>query len=103
MAALSPTEDSLTSQSTHNGDAEGPDYDKLLHRRKGLSGSEFAGIGIQFAVTIVVFSLAGLWLDRRLGSSPWLTILLMFAGAGLGFWSMYRRVVRKQGSSGRAV
>jgi len=63
-----------------------------------LSGSEFAGVGLQFAVTLVVFSLAGIWLDGRLGSSPWFTIALVFFGAGFGFWSMYRRVVTKQGA-----
>jgi len=67
-----------------------------------LSGSEFAGVGLQFAITLVVFSLAGIWLDGRLGSSPWLTIALVFLGAGLGFWSMYRRVVRKPGAPDRA-
>jgi F0F1-type ATP synthase assembly protein I len=66
-----------------------------------LSGSEFAGIGLQFAVTLVVFSLAGVWLDRKLGTSPWLTVALVFLGGGFGFWSMYRRVTAKQGTHDR--
>ena len=72
------------------------EYDRLLHKRKSISGSEFAGVGMQFAATIVVFALLGVWLDKRLGTSPWLVILLVFGGAGLGFWSMYRRMVRKK-------
>jgi F0F1-type ATP synthase assembly protein I len=72
------------------------EYDRLLHKRKGISGSEFAGVGMQFATTIVVFALLGVWLDKRLGTSPWLVILLVFGGAALGFWSMYRRMVRKK-------
>jgi F0F1-type ATP synthase assembly protein I len=64
-----------------------------LHRRKSISGSEFAGVGMQFALTIVVFALAGIWLDKRLGTGPWLVILMVFGGATLGFWSMYRRMV----------
>lgn len=71
--------------------------DRLLHRRKGLSGSEFAGVGIQFAATIVVFALAGIWLDKRLGTSPWLLLAMVFGGAGLGFWSMYRKMIPKGG------
>jgi F0F1-type ATP synthase assembly protein I len=63
----------------------------LLHRRKGLSGTEFAGVGIQFALTIVVFAFAGIWLDRRLGTSPWFVLVMVFGGAALGFWSMVRR------------
>ena len=36
----------------------------------GVTGAEFAGIGVQFAVTILVFVFLGVWLDRRLGTSP---------------------------------
>jgi F0F1-type ATP synthase assembly protein I len=68
------------------------EQDRLLHRRKGMSGSEFAGVGIQFAITIVLFAFAGIWLDRRLGSSPWFVIIMVFGGAALGFWSMVRRL-----------
>ena len=77
------------------------EYDRLLHRRKGLSGSEFAGVGIQFGGTIVVFALAGVWLDKRLNSSPWFVLLMVFGGAGLGFWSMYRQVTRAQRKKGK--
>lgn len=69
------------------------EYDRLMHNRKGMSGSEFAGVGLQFAVTIVVFAFAGIWLDKRLGTSPWLLIVLVLGGSALGFWSMYRRMV----------
>jgi F0F1-type ATP synthase assembly protein I len=69
------------------------EYDRVAHRRKGVSGSEFAGVGLQFALTIVLFALAGIWLDRRLGTSPWFVLLMVFGGASLGFWSMYRRMV----------
>jgi F0F1-type ATP synthase assembly protein I len=68
------------------------EYDRLLHKRKGMSGSEFAGVGIQFAATIVVFAFAGIWLDKRLDSSPWFVLLMVFGGAALGFWSMVRRL-----------
>lgn len=57
-----------------------------------MSGTEFAGVGFQFAATIVLFALAGIWLDKRLGTSPWLVLVSVFGGAGLAFWSMYRRV-----------
>lgn len=80
-----------------NGGRKQPDPDRLLYKRKPLSGSEFAGIGAQFGVTIVVFALAGIWLDRRLGTSPWLLIVLVLGGSALAFWSMYRRVMRASG------
>jgi len=64
--------------------------------RKTISGSEFAGVGFQFATTIVLFTLAGIWLDRRLGTSPFLVVVGVFAGAGIGFWQMYRQMIRRQ-------
>lgn len=70
-----------------------------------VSGAEFAGIGIQFALTILVFVFAGVWLDRRLGTSPWLLLTFVFVGAGGGIYSMYRRVTaaqrRSQGGGAR--
>lgn len=74
-----------------DSEARKAEYDRLLHRRKGMSGSEFAGIGVQFAVTIVVFAFLGIWLDQWLGTSPLFVLLMVFGGAGLGFWSMVRR------------
>ena len=62
----------------------------------GISGGEFAGIGIQFALVILVFTAAGIWLDRRLGTSPWLLILFVFLGAGGQFYSLYRKAMDAQ-------
>ena len=70
--------------------------DRIRGPNQGLSGAEFAGAGLQFAVTIVVFMFAGIWLDRRLGTSPWLLILCVFAGAAGGFFSIYRRAIAAQ-------
>ena len=55
-----------------------------------------AGVGLQFAVTLVLFALGGIWLDKRLGTSPWLLIGLGLGGAGLALWAMVRRLTSKQ-------
>lgn len=52
-----------------------------------------AGVGLQFALSIVLFLLAGQWLDRRLGTEPWLLILGVLVGAVAGFYSLYRQLV----------
>ena len=62
----------------------------------GFSGSEFAGIGIQFALVILVFTGAGIWLDGRLGTSPWLLLLCVFVGAAGGFFSIYQKAMAAQ-------
>ena len=71
---------------------ENAEYDRLLHRRKGISGSQFAGIGIQFAASIVLFAFAGIWLDNRLGTSPVFVLLMVLGGGGLAFWTMVRKL-----------
>jgi F0F1-type ATP synthase assembly protein I len=65
-------------------------------RPNAISGGEFAGIGFQFAVVILVFTGIGYWLDRRLGTSPWLLVLGVFAGAAGGIFSMYKKVTAVQ-------
>lgn len=70
--------------------------DRQPGRDSAVSGVEFAGIGIQFALTILIFVFAGVWLDRRLGSSPWFVIIGVFVGASAGFFSMYRQMMSAQ-------
>ena len=54
---------------------------------------EYMGVGLQFAASLALFLFVGMWLDRRLGTDPWLMIAGVFVGGGAGFWSMYRRLV----------
>ena len=63
---------------------------------EGFSISEFAGVGIQFGLSIILFLYVGQWLDRKLGTAPWLLIIGVFLGAGLGFYSMYRKIMAAQ-------
>jgi F0F1-type ATP synthase assembly protein I len=60
------------------------------------SVADYAGVGLQFAFSIVVFMFAGMWLDRTLGTSPWLLILFVFGGASAGFYSIYRKLMAAQ-------
>jgi F0F1-type ATP synthase assembly protein I len=60
------------------------------------SVGDYAGVGLQFAFTIVAFMFAGMWLDRALGTSPWLLILFVFGGASAGFYSIYRKLMAAQ-------
>jgi len=57
------------------------------------SGAEYAGAGLQLAVTLVAFMFLGIWLDKRLGSSPWFVLICVFVGAAAGFYSIYRRLM----------
>jgi len=37
-----------------------------------------------------------MWLDRKLGTSPFMLILGVFVGAGAGFYSLYRALTTTQ-------
>ena len=52
----------------------------------------FAGLGTQFAATLGVFGALGWWLDTKLGSSPWLLLVGVFSGFGLGLYSMIQKL-----------
>lgn len=57
--------------------------------KKG-SPNAMMGVGFQFVIVVLVCLFAGQWLDRRLGTGPWLMVAGMMIGGGLGFWSLIR-------------
>ena len=62
----------------------------------GLSGADFAGVGLQFAAAIVIFLFAGQWVDKKLGTSGVFTIAGVFIGGGAAFYLMYRKITAAQ-------
>ena len=55
-----------------------------------------AGMGLQFAISVILFLLAGQWLDRKLGTEPLFLIVFVFVGAGASFFSIYRKLMEQQ-------
>ena len=64
--------------------------------RKSLSGADFAGVGMQFAVAIIAFLFVGQWLDKRVGTNGLFTIAGVFIGGGAAFYNMYRKITAAQ-------
>ncbi len=56
----------------------------------------FAGVGLQFALAIILFLFLGQWADRKLDTSPVFLLTGVFVGGGAAFYSMYRRLSRAQ-------
>ncbi len=53
----------------------------------------FAGVGVQYALTILVMTLLGIWLDERAGTAPlFLLVFLLLAFAG-ATWSLIQQVL----------
>lgn len=71
-----------------------------LHEGKGAgalgAAGRYAGLGLQFALSILLFLYLGQWLDRRIGTEPLFLILGVFVGAAAAFYSMYRTLMTDQ-------
>ena len=52
----------------------------------------YIGIGTTLAATVLLGVGVGYWLDRRLGTNPWLFIVGGVAGLGLAMYQFFRTV-----------
>ena len=69
--------------------------DPLPARSSGRkSAYGYTGVGLHFAVTIGVFTYAGHWADSNWGTRPWLLIVGVFLGFGLGMVSMLAKIAK---------
>lgn len=74
-----------------------PEIAKLARRlapRRAVSNLSLLGLGWAVALSLVFGLLAGIWLDARLGTSPFLTL----AGCALGLagaWMSGRELIRQ--------
>ena len=57
----------------------------------------YAGLGVQLAVSLLVFVLAGQWADRKLGTHGILTMVAAFVGFGGTMYSLIRTLNRQDG------
>ena len=55
----------------------------------------YAGLGVQLAVSLVVFVLIGQWADKKLGTNGILTVIAAFLGFGGTMYSLIRSLNRK--------
>jgi ATP synthase protein I len=75
---------------TSGGGRSGSDWTKALRE-----AAPYLGIGTSFAASVLLGLGAGYWLDRRLGTTPWLLLVGATLGLGAGFFSFYKTVGRK--------
>src|SRR5687768_5461502 len=61
--------------------------------RQRSAAAKFAGVGLQFALTLLVGLALGTWLDGKFGTAPVFLYLGVFLGAGAAFYSMYRQLM----------
>ncbi|HEY8105167.1 MAG TPA: AtpZ/AtpI family protein, partial [Gemmatimonadales bacterium] len=63
----------------------------------GPGPARYAGLGIQFAGTILVFVLLGQWADRKMGTAGLFTILGAFLALGGTMFSLFRALKNDNG------
>ncbi len=78
--------------------AEGPEM-KLFdpkHRREMSRGQRLALVGTELSVSIFLGLFGGHWLDERLATRPWLTLVGLLLGIAAGFNNLVRVARREQ-------
>ena len=62
----------------------------------GPGAGAYAGFGLQFAASLLVFLWVGQWVDRKLGTAPLFLMVGVFVGGAAAFYSMYRKLMAMQ-------
>ena len=72
------------------GPAQPPDKERANSLAVALSA------GTQLVVSVLVWLFAGLWLDKKLGTGPWLVLLGAVVGIVSGLYLLIKELVRGQ-------
>ncbi len=57
---------------------------------------KYSALGLEMAISVVIGLAVGYYLDRWLGTSPWLTVVWIGIGFAAGVRSLYRAAVRSE-------
>ena len=55
---------------------------------------QMSGAGFSLVAYVLVFTGIGYGLDRLLGTKPWLMVVGVFVGGGIGFYTMIRTLTQ---------
>lgn len=55
----------------------------------------YGALGFQLVASILIGVFGGQWLDKKLGTNPWLMMAGLFLGVGAGFYNLFRVVLWK--------
>ncbi len=53
----------------------------------------FAGVGVQYALTILILTMAGIWLDNKFETSPLFLVIFLLLGFVGATWSLVQQVL----------
>jgi F0F1-type ATP synthase assembly protein I len=64
--------------------------------RRMYNGLSASSVGLELGIAVVLGVLFGMWLDRELGSAPWMMLLFLVFGLIAGFRNVLRAVARAE-------
>jgi len=71
----------------------------LTARGRDSDSFSLAHVGLTYSASVVLYGLGGWWLDGKLGTQPWFTLVGVGVGAVGGFLWVYREVIRAESRS----
>lgn len=60
-----------------------------------------ASVGLELGISVIIGMLIGMWIDRELGSTPWLMLVFLGFGFAAGFRGVLRAVHREDKEAAR--
>jgi ATP synthase protein I len=74
-----------------------PVIDPAARRSKRVYNALSASsVGLELGVAVIISLLFGMWLDRKLGTTPWLMLVFLVIGLIAGFRNVLRAVARAE-------
>jgi F0F1-type ATP synthase assembly protein I len=64
--------------------------------RRMYDGLSSSSVGLELGIAVIVALLFGMWLDRKLGTAPWLMLVFLVLGLVAGFRNVLRAVARAE-------
>lgn len=50
----------------------------------------YGAVGFQLVASVLIGAFLGQWIDKKLGTTPWLMLLLLCLGTAAGFYNLFR-------------
>jgi ATP synthase protein I len=96
LARLSERLNKARAAADHDAKPRAGSNDPAMQRGMALG----LRIGVELVVAVLVATLLGWGIDRWLGTSPWVAIVMFFLGVAAGMVNVYRAVARIQAPVG---
>ncbi len=99
----------MATPSTHRGEMSQDSMPSAVHRtdvtrrsidpaartgKRAYNALSSSSIGLEMGLCVAIGMLAGYYLDKYLGTTPWMLLLFMVLGVVAGFRGMFRAIKR---------